>query len=174
MYQVGGQTIVSVSEAGHISIPIQTERDLDLAQFLAGETGPATVEHAISGSGLAQVFGWHASRARLDTSRSGAEVVAGASKGEPMATAALTDFVRILGTVCSDLAMTHLPFGGIYLVGGVSRSVTPYLTRLGFVEAFHNKGRFSDFMSQFNVETVEDDFAALHGAAAFVRQQATT
>ena len=59
----------------------------------------------------------------------------------------------------------NLPFGGVYLIGGVSRALAPYLMQLGFAEAFANKGRFGPFMAQFGVSVVEDDFAALTGCA---------
>jgi glucokinase len=59
-----------------------------------------------------------------------------------------------------------LPFGGIFLVGGVSRAFAPYLERFGFGEAFRDKGRFAGFMSNFSVSVVEDDYAALTGSAA--------
>ena len=43
--------------------------------------------------------------------------------------------------------------------------MTPYLDRFGFAEALRDKGRFSDFVAQFPVTVIEDDFAALHGLA---------
>jgi glucokinase len=41
-----------------------------------------------------------------------------------------------MGHVIGDLALSHLPFAGIYLVGGVSRAFTPWLDEFGFAEAF--------------------------------------
>jgi glucokinase len=71
-----------------------------------------------------------------------------------------------MGHVIGDLALSHLPFGGIYLVGGVSRAFAPWLDEFGFAEAFRAKGRFSDFMEQFGVQVVTDDYAALTGCAS--------
>ena len=78
-------------------------------------------------------------------------------------------FTRILGTVSGNLALVHLPFGGVYLVGGVARHVAPFLEPFGFVDAFRDKGRFAGFMQNFAVTVVEDDYAALTGAAAHLR-----
>jgi glucokinase len=64
----------------------------------------------------------------------------------------------------------HLPFGGIYLIGGVARHFAPHLLRLGFQDAFYDKGRFSDFMEQFPVHLVDDDYAALTGSAAHLSE----
>ncbi len=75
-------------------------------------------------------------------------------------------FTRILGTVCGNLSLIQLPFGGVYLVGGVARAFAPHLTQFGFGDAFRDKGRFAGFMSNFAVHVIEDDYAALTGSAA--------
>jgi glucokinase len=72
----------------------------------------------------------------------------------------------MLGSVAGNLALIQLPFGGVYLVGGVSQAFAPYLGDYGFVEAFRDKGRFAGFMSNFGVGVIEDDYAALTGCAA--------
>jgi len=89
-----------------------------------------------------------------------------ATKTDPRAPEAAALFSHILGTVCGNLALTQLPFGGVYLVGGVARALAPYLGTNGFADTFRNKGRFSEFMSNFAVSVVEDDYAALIGSAS--------
>ena len=83
-----------------------------------------------------------------------------------MAAAAI--FAKMLGKVCGNLSLVQLPFGGVYLVGGVARAMAPHLLNLGFEESFKAKGRFSDFMSSFPVFVVEDDYAALLGSASYL------
>lgn len=75
-------------------------------------------------------------------------------------------FVEVLGAVVGDLALMHLPFGGICLVGGMARAFAPWLEDFGFRDGFRTKGRFTDFMDQFGVQLVTDDYAALTGCAA--------
>ncbi len=79
----------------------------------------------------------------------------------------------VSSSVCSgcppaagNLALAALPFGGMYLVGGVSCAIAPSLQDLGFVEAFRDKGRFSGFMKSFGVSVIEDDYAAFAGCAS--------
>ena len=62
----------------------------------------------------------------------------------------------------------HLPFGGIYLIGGVARAFQPYLERFDFAGAFRDKGRFAGFMGNFAVSVIEDDYAALTGCAVYL------
>ena len=73
-----------------------------------------------------------------------------------------------MGAELGNLALIHLPFGGLYLIGGVARAMTPYFATLGLEAAFKDKGRFAAFMDNFQVSIVEDDFAALTGCAAYL------
>ena len=82
----------------------------------------------------------------------------------------MQQFIRILGTVVGNLSLIHLPLGGVYLVGGVARAMAPHLAAMGFAEAFRDKGRFAGFMANFPVHLVTDDFAALTGCAAHLRE----
>jgi len=91
-------------------------------------------------------------------------------EGDQVAEATGRLFVKLLGTVVGNLALIHLPFGGIYLVGGVARAFAPYLDRFGFETAFLDKGRFAGFMQNFPITVVEDDYAALAGCLAYVMQ----
>ena len=54
-------------------------------------------------------------------------------------------FTEILGVETGNLALKTLPFGGIYLIGGVTAGIQEYLTSNNnkFIEAFRSKGRFS-------------------------------
>ena len=50
------------------------------------------------------------------------------------------------------MALKTLPYGGIYLIGGVTNGVSDYLIHdKTFMQAFFNKGRLSDLMRQFPV-----------------------
>ena len=70
-----------------------------------------------------------------------------------------------MGTVTGNLSLIHLPFGGVYLVGGIARAVAPWLGEFGFADAMRDKGRFAGFMKNFPVYLIEDDYAALTGCA---------
>ena len=165
VHSIGPDRLVPAGEAGHASLPVQTEADLRLATFLATLHGVAAVEDVLSGRGLEEIYRWLASEAGAPETPTAAEIVAGVST-DPRAQAAVQGFVRMLGTVAGDLALVHLPLAGVYLVGGVARAVGPHLAAMGFADAFRDKGRFSGFMRNFAVTLVTDDFAALTGCAA--------
>ena len=161
IYDTAMGRFVPPSECGHISLPVKGTDGAALAARLLDSHGFAAVEEALSGRGLEAIHHF-----LHDTKLSAAEIMAGLEAGDSQAEATARLFVRLLGTVVGDLALIHLPFGGIYLVGGVSRAFAPYLARFGFAEAMQDKGRFGPFLQQFGVAVVTDDYAALTGCAS--------
>lgn len=171
VYETGSGRLVPPSESGHTSLPIRTAADLRLMRNVETIHGFPSVEDVLSGRGLERVYHWLSEEAGTPLERSAAEIVAACSDGsDRLAREAVKVFVRILGTVTGDLALVFLPFGGIYLIGGVMRHIAPFLDEFDFAEAFVDKGRFAGFMTNFGVAVVEDDFAALVGGAAHLSE----
>lgn len=165
--ETAGGRFVAPSECGHANLPIRTEAELRLCQFVSTAHGFPAIEDVLSGRGLSRVYSWITEEAGAPREIGAAEIMAAHEAGsDARATEAAAVFSRILGTVCGNLALIHLPFGGIYLVGGVARSIAPHLDGFGFDEAFRDKGRFAGFMSNFGISVIEDDYAALTGCAA--------
>lgn len=158
--------VVAASECGHAGLPLRTEQDLRLARFVEAAHGFAGIEDVLSGRGLTRLHAFMANDAGLKCELSSAGILANIASGtDRVAAQTCTAFCTLLGRVVGDLALTHLPFEGLYLVGGIARAFAPYLATTGFASAFRDKGRFSTFMESFAVHVIEDDFAALEGCA---------
>jgi glucokinase len=163
--------LVPPSEAGHANIPLRTDEELRLLRFVETAHGFPGVEDVLSGRGLERVYAWRRAEAGDPAEKSAADIMADCESGaDSAAVEAVQWFVRILGTVAGNLSLIHLPFGGVYLIGGVARAVTPYFEHFGFTDAFRDKGRFSGFMKNFSVFVIEDDFAALNGLASHLAE----
>ncbi|MBM2576486.1 glucokinase [Jannaschia sp. Os4] len=165
--------VVPPSEAGHANLPVRTEAELRLLTFVSTSHGFPSVEDVLSGRGLEQTYRWLASEAGASEERSAAEIM-GSLDTDPRAEATVRQAVRMLGTVAGNLSLIHLPFGGVYMVGGVARALGPHLAGMGFADAFRDKGRFAGFMQNFAVHLVTDDHAALTGCAAHLNELAPT
>ncbi len=169
VYDTEGGRLVPPAEAGHVTLPVRDEADLRLARFVGAQHGFASVEEVLSGRGIVQVHDWIGHEDGDPSPTTSAQIIAAlAQGGDSRAVRAGQVFVRMLGAVAGDLALTTLPFGGVWLVGGLARAFAPYLASFGFVEAFRDKGRFSGFMEAFGVGVVEDDGAALTGCASHI------
>jgi glucokinase len=161
--------LAAPSESGHVNLPTSTAQDLRLSAYLQKCHGFAAVEDVLSGRGLERVYAFLGDEASDPRELKAAQIMdALAQASDPRAVETAEIFVRILGMVCGNLALTQLPFGGVFLVGGVSRAFAPYLARFGFQKAFCEKGRFANFMETFPVSVIEDDFAALTGSATYL------
>lgn len=158
---------VPPSESGHVNLPIRDEADLRLGLFVAAAKGCPSVEDVLSGRGLAAVYRWLCHEAGLTEDLPAHDIMQAVQNStNPRATEAAKILTRMLAAAAGNLALIQLPFGGVYLVGGVARSLAPYLADFGFAAAFRDKGRFSEFMNNFGVGVIEDDYAALTGCAA--------
>lgn len=161
VFDTGAGRFVPPAEAGHVSLP-QLDGDLaGLGPAMIRDFGCASVEEVLSGRGITYLH-----RVLHGQTLDPAQIMARLGADDPAACATAAGFVRVMGTVAGDLALSHLPFGGIYLVGGVTRAFAPYLDRFGFADHLRAKGRFSGFMERFGVFAVRDDYAALTGCAS--------
>jgi len=165
VYQTNAGRLVPPAEAGHANVPIRTADELALLQFVETAHGFPAIEDVLSGRGLERVHLWLSTRAGTPRKKSAADIMAAADAGDALAHETLRLFIRTLGTVAGNLALIHLPFGGIYLVGGVARATAPWLEQFDFERAMTDKGRFAGFMQSFSVTVIEDDYAALTGCA---------
>ncbi|MGS4943961.1 glucokinase [Meridianimarinicoccus sp. RP-17] len=161
----GAPVHVVPSECGHISLPVRDDASHALALSLQAAHGFASVEEALSGRGLLAVNAHVAGDAAHTTTQSLLAALNDAPSDTDRATADL--FCATLGRVLGDLALVHLPWGGIYLIGGLARAMSPFFDAHGLPDAFHDKGRFGPFLRDFSLLIVEDDYAALTGCARY-------
>ncbi|OIQ76105.1 glucokinase [mine drainage metagenome] len=171
VHEAPGGRYVAASECGHVNMPVRTDADLRLAKFVETAHGFPGVEDVLSGRGLERLYSWVASEAGQPSEKHAADIMA-AVNADPLATETARQFIRLLGSVAGNLALTHLPFGGVFLIGGVTRAFTEHFGPMNFVDAYRDKGRFAGFMQNFPVWVIEDDYAALTGCAAYLAGRA--
>ena len=161
--------VVAASECGHVNMPVRSEADLRLAHFVETVHGFPGVEDVLSGRGLERLHAFVTAEAGAPAEMRAADIMAAIDRGDdPLASETARLFVRLLGADAGNLALIHLPFGGVYLVGGVARAFAAHLGPMGFGEAFRDKGRFAGFMANFAVYMLEDDYAPLTGCAVYL------
>ncbi|MEM8956984.1 MAG: glucokinase [Pseudomonadota bacterium] len=167
VYRTPAGSHVVASEAGHVSLPVWDARSLGLAETIIRHHSFASVEEVLSGRGLLQVHRFCAGPQA--EALKGAEILGRAAQAPDGTEAAAAELMtEILGRVVGDLALIHLPDGGVFLVGGMARALRPWLMGPSFSRGYLDKGRFSDFLRTFPVALVEDDYAALTGCADYV------
>jgi glucokinase len=122
---------------------------------------------------LVQIYTFLSHEAGEERVIDSAQIIAGCTdRSDPIAVACVHYFIQLTALVMGNLAMVQLPFGGIYLVGGLASAVAPFMQDAGFETALRDKGRFAGFMDAFSVCVVQDDYAALKGMAAYLHNSA--
>lgn len=167
----GATPHVAAAECGHMTLPIESAEELSLQECLAHGRGRASNERALSGRGLYEIYLWCCRRSGRHAALSiPAEVAMHAVAGtDPESARAAELFLRLLGRVAGDLALAFLPFGGVFLSGGVTRALSPLIARTPtFLDAFRAKGRQAPLMERFPVNLLLDDRAALSGCVEWM------
>lgn len=174
----GAARVVPPSECGHVNMPVRSEEDFRLLRFvegllsLRGEVAHCGVEEVLAGRGLGNLHAFAAAEAGRTGEAQSAEVLRLLEAQDPVAQHAARLYTRILGQMLADLALIHLPYGGIYLIGGMARAMTPHFARFGLDTTFREMRRVDLLTTDFSITVVEDDFAALTGCAAWLSASA--
>ncbi|MEM6562931.1 MAG: glucokinase [Pseudomonadota bacterium] len=163
--------VVAISESGHATMPVRTQQDMRLIAFVEAFHGFAAIDDILSGRGLEHVYAFLAGEAGAPGTKTSSEIIEGCAGGtDALCVETVRYFTELTALVVGNLALIHLPFGGIYMVGGLSSALAPYLADFGFNAAFKDKGRFASFMDAFSIYILQDDYAALKGNAAYLNK----
>ena len=164
----GGECHVQPTEGGHVSFaPLDPVDDAILAR-LRRHHGRVSAERVVSGPGLVNLYICFSARRGITlTARVGAnEITRRALAGEdPVATESLDFFVKALGRIAGDTALTMGARGGVYLGGGIPPKILDFLAKPAFRQAFESKGRLSPFLKPIPVYVMLARDAGLRGTA---------
>lgn len=118
VFHLDGRTLVPPAEAGHITLTAVTDEERGFMDWLE-ETHPEPgMEDVLSGRGFERLYAWLANQENRPGKKA-ADIMAGAAD-DPIADKAIRMFCAFMGRYAGDLALVTLPFGGVYLCGGVS------------------------------------------------------
>jgi len=80
-------------------------------------------------------------------------------------------FTEIFGEIAGDLALFTLPTGGVYLMGGLARILTPLiLNNTIFLNHFKNKDRFWFLLQKLPIYLIQNQDIGLVGATEAARR----
>ena len=166
------------TEGGQCDFPARNPKEISLRESLSQVSGRVCIEDVLSGPGLIRIFefmkeqgqtaepDWLAEEFEQEDP---ASVIShnGLSKTFKPCEQALEMFVSVYGAVAGNLALQMMTRGGVIIGGGIAPEIVPLLKSDLFLEAFRNKGKFSDFMAEIPVKVVMNKRAPLLGAAYF-------
>jgi glucokinase len=169
------------SEGGHTDFAPTNTLENNLLHYLQGKWGHVSYERICSGIGLPNIYDYLKESGHAEEPAWLAEQLAAADDPTPVIINAALDvaascelckatlvlFVSVLGAEAGNVALTVLATGGVYLGGGIPPRILPALKKEGFMRAFLNKGRLSDFLKNVPVYVILNPKLALIGAAVY-------
>ena len=169
---INGRRYPFPSEAGHIDFAATDNLQIDLWKALQKKWGHVSVERLLSGSGLTDIFKFLQDSQKTKGALvyglpedSGAVITELALKQHHrVAIQALELFVTIYGAYAGNLALAGLCRGGVYIAGGIAPKILKIMEAGGFLQAFCDKGRFSQLMHEIPVHLVINSEIGLLGA----------
>ncbi|MBI5322428.1 glucokinase [Bradyrhizobium sp.] len=170
-----GRPVVVASEAGHSTLPVTSRREDEIIEMLRGRYGHVSIERAVSGPGLVNLY---EALAAIDGAavpkRDGASITQAALDDScNFSRSALDMFCAMLGTVAGNLALTFCARGGVYIAGGIVPRFPEYVARSGFRACFDAGGRYHDYLRDIPVKIIRRPDATFLGLKALIADGST-
>ncbi len=171
----GDPNRVIATEGGHANLAASSEREDAVIAQMRRKFGRVSVERALSGPGLQNLYGAIAELDQTDVpARSAAEITQSAMDGTcPVSKAALDMFCAMLGSVSGDAALLFRARGGIYLAGGILPRIADYVAKSEFRARFEAKGRMRGYLATIPTSIIMHSDPAFLGLIAAIESERT-
>lgn len=177
IHREGGWSVLLASEGGHANFAPTNDEEIALLKYLQTKLPHVSVESILCGPGLVNVYSFLKDTGRgvepEEDKKPGAPAVSASviatraiAGSSDLAVKALTMFCHMLGAHCSNIVLTYLATGGVYLGGGIPPKIAPFLLNGSFASGYLKKGKLRERVEATPVFIINDDYAALYGAAA--------
>ena len=181
----GKDYLVHATEGGHVDFAPTDQIQIELLQYLRKQYHRVSFERLLSGQGLVNIYRFVADREASSKENADLRLLIAINKKinpagtiakyaiehkDAIAMQALDIFIRIYGAAVGNLALTTLPFGGLYVVGGIAPKLAPQIKQGGFLATFGDKGRMSSLITDIPLHLVLYEDVGLQGAAVCARK----
>jgi glucokinase len=178
---------VIAAEGGHTDFAARSIQEFELLQYILEhkQIDRVSNERVVSGPGIVTIYQYLRDTGNLSETPQVADVVrlweaqaeqsvdptglisaSAIAKTDPLSQATMQMFVSAYGAESGNLALKILPYGGLYLAGGIAAKNLSLLTDGTFLTAFNHKGRVSDLLGKIPVHVILNPQVGLIGAMA--------
>ncbi|MDO8954294.1 MAG: glucokinase [Gammaproteobacteria bacterium] len=177
----GSMYDVIATEGGHVDFAPINDMQIQLLQYMRKKYHRVSVERLVSGPGIHNLYSFVKDNPLATEQENpdlhfalynNADAAATISEyaidhKDPMAMRAIDLFVEIYGSTAGNLALSTLPYSGLYIAGGIAPKLLHQLTNGRFMDAFIDKGRLSSLLKDIPLYIVLNTHVGLLGAAAY-------
>jgi len=177
------------SEGGHSDFAPRSELEFQLLKYLREkhQITRVSVERVVSGQGIVAIYQflrdrqsavesphvaeairtWEQEAGISEKSVDPASVIAAAAEQDYLCERTMQLFADAYGAEAGNLALKLLPYGGLYVAGGIATKNLSLLKSGGFMKAMTDKGRMRPLMEQIPVHVILNPQVGLIGAALY-------
>jgi len=165
------------AEGGHVEFAPRNTLEIELLQFLLKEHDRVSVERTVSGQGICNIYDFivfkhpdlvdsELHKLIIADTHMKSALIAQNSKIDSCCRQAMEMFASIYGGEAGNVCLKYMPFGGLYLAGGITPKNIEFIAGTGspFLTSFHNKGRVSDFLKSIPIYAVNIEDVGERGA----------
>jgi glucokinase len=177
------------SEGGHADFAPRSELEFQLLRYLLDkhQISRVSVERVVSGQGIVSIYQFLRDREFAHESPDIAEAIAtwerqtglktktvdpaaviataASAKQDRLCQKAMEIFISAYGAEAGNLGLKLLPYGGLYVAGGIAGKNLALMQSGDFLQAFSHKGRVSPLLDKVPVHIVLNPQVGLIGAA---------
>lgn len=189
LIQDGEMYRVYPTEGGHTDFAPRNEMEFQLLRYLRDKLrlSRISVERVVSGMGIVAIYQflrdrqaasedadvaaavctWEREAGLSEKSVDPAAVIAIAAveKHDSLCKQTMEMFVELYGAEAGNLALKLLPYGGLYVAGGVAAKNLPLMSSGLFLRAMTDKGRMRSLMERIPVHVILNQKVGMLGAA---------
>ena len=177
------------SEGGHADFAPRNELEFQLLKYLGDkhDIQRVSVERVVSGLGITSIYQFLRDRKIATESPEIAQIVrtweqeagkaektvdpgafigsAALEKSDRLSEQTMQLFVEAYGAEAGNLALKLLPYGGLYIAGGIAPKILPLMQNGSFLLNFTQKGRMRSLLEEIPVHIILNQQVGLIGAA---------
>lgn len=184
-----GDYRVYPTEGGHGDFAPRSPIEFQLSRYLLEKyrLDRVSIERVVSGMGIVAIYQflrdrrtapespeiaaaictWEQEFGQSEKTVDPGAVIGGAALAEQdvLSEQTLQLFVELYGAEAGNLALKLLPYGGMYIAGGIAPKILPLLTDGNFLSAFESKGRMRPLLEMVPLHIVLNPQVGLIGAS---------
>ncbi len=171
----GDEYCILPSEGGHADFAPGSLIQVELLNYLLKNGEKVSIESVCSGVGLFNIYCFIRD---LEPEKESLELSEMIKNSDPaaaitffakehkdiLAEKSLKLFVEIYGAIAGNFAITTLPFGGVYLAGGIAPKIADWICSGEFIQAFNNKNKMASLLVNIPVRLILNSHVGLSGA----------
>ena len=189
IYQEGDYRVYG-SEGGHSDFAPRSEIEFQLSRYLLERyhVQRLSVERVVSGQGIVAIYQFLRDRQFAAESPAVANIVqtwereigreksvdpaatiaqAALAKSDRLSEQTMHMFIDAYGAEAGNLALKLLPYGGLYIAGGIAPKILPLIQESSFLSSLIDKGRMLPLLEMVPVHIVLNPQVGLIGAALY-------